>query len=139
MFIDCRVRNINGRERHTSMSCLSYVPQVETEPTAQAWALTGNPACDLSACGMTPQPTEPNWPGPYLLHILWPKQRITADWVQKQVITVQLSSLKLDIREICNDGRQKSLWILTLCVFWKIVIFLKILIHNGFIILNWFN
>lgn len=72
MLIDFRERG-EGRSRETPMretnvpSVASYAPQLGTEPIIEVCALTGSGTCDLLVYGMVLQPTEPHWPGFFVL------------------------------------------------------------------------
>ena len=65
-----REGNIDVREEHWSVCCLSYVPHLGTEPATQACALSGNPTCDLLLCGMTPNRVTPVRAGGWILKTL---------------------------------------------------------------------
>ena len=54
LFIFREKEEIHQCERETSIGCLSPMPQVGTEPTTKACALTGNQTHALLLCGMKP-------------------------------------------------------------------------------------
>ena len=60
---------LRERERETSMGCLPYTSQLETEPTTWVCALTRDQTCNLLVCGTMLQPTDP--PGQGSSHFLW--------------------------------------------------------------------
>ena len=99
------------REREASMwesniiGCLSYAPQLGTEPATLACALTRDWTCSLSVYKTMLQPTEPHWPG---LNDVFLKVRLDEAYIKFKQSTLRkkilISITKMYLEYNCFEG-----------------------------------